>query len=161
MEETNSVRLDLRASLEYTGECGLDPFNTAIGEDNHLRELLFCFSLNEEQAGRIEPEAGCFLGELVFSGAEYRPSSPAADSEGNNNGPENPKAAPLKLPAGLYLFIQRRRMLSREECVDLAIEQQKDGLWERLRLENRLYIRRLFEDGGEVTQLFRPYTGGN
>jgi hypothetical protein len=39
----------------------------------------------------------------------------------------------------------------------MAIEQQKDGLWEQLRLGNHLYIRYLFEDGSPVTQVFRPY----
>jgi hypothetical protein len=39
----------------------------------------------------------------------------------------------------------------------MAIEQQKDGLWERLKPGNRLYLRILSEDGSPVTQLFRPY----
>jgi hypothetical protein len=60
------------------------------------------------------------------------------------------------LPASLYLFTQKRKILDRGECIYTAIEQQKDGLWERLRLGNRLYIRYLFEDGSAVTQLFRP-----
>ena len=128
MEESTSVRLDLRAPLEFAAQSGLDPFGCAAGEGD-AQELLFCFELDREQAGRIDPEAACFLG------------------------PELPL---LILPAGLYLFVQRRRFLGRGECIALAIEQQKDGLWEKLRLESRLYIRRLFEDSSEVTQLFRP-----
>jgi hypothetical protein len=46
--------------------------------------------------------------------------------------------------------------LNREEWLDMALEQQKDGLWERYKPENRLYVRYLFEDGCPVTQLFRP-----
>jgi len=57
----------------------------------------------------------------------------------------------------LYLFAQRRGTLDRGECIGMAIEQQKDGMWERLWLTDRLYIRYLFEDGNFVTQIFRPY----
>jgi hypothetical protein len=57
-----------------------------------------------------------------------------------------------KLNTGAIIF--------REECLQLAIKQQKDGLWEKHRLESRLYIRRLFEDGSTVTQVFRPCSGG-
>ena len=135
------LRLDLRAPLEYAEDAGLDPFSYAAAEGG-VQESLFCFELDKEQAGRIDPDAGLFLGELVFSG-------------GGNNEPGNPST--VRLAAGLYLFTQRRRTLNREECIYLAIEQQKDGLWEKLRLESRLYIRRLFEDSSPVTQLFRPY----
>ena len=61
------------------------------------------------------------------------------------------------LPQGKYLFTQCRSeaVLSRDEWLDLAIEQQKDGLWERNKLLDLLYIRFLFEDGSFVTQVFR------
>jgi hypothetical protein len=65
------------------------------------------------------------------------------------------QAEKVQLPAGLYAFSQKRSWLNREECVFMASEQQKDGLWERLHLGNLLYIRRLFEDGSPVTQFFR------
>ncbi|MDR0289390.1 MAG: hypothetical protein LBI06_00455 [Treponema sp.] len=100
---------------------------------------MFCFELDQGQAGRIDPQEDYFLGKLVFSGKD-------------TNGPDT-----VRLPAGLYLFAQQRGALNREECISMAIEQQKDGLWERLYLENLLYIRRLFEDGSPVTQIFRPY----
>ena len=141
MEESPLVRLDLRAPLEYAEVKGLDPFGCSIAED-YKQESLFCFELDVEQVGRIDPEAGLFLGKLIFSG------------RGNN---ESGNPSTVRLTAGLYLFTQRRRLVNREECIYLAIEQQKDGLWERLQLENRLYIRRLFEDSSPVTQLFRPY----
>jgi len=145
MEESPLVRLDLRAPLEYEEAPGLVPF-TCPPADEAAPELLFCFEIDREQAGRIDPEADCFLGELVFSG------------KGDG------KQGKIQLPAGLYVFAQQRRTagsraLNREECVSMAIEQQKDGMWERLRLESRLYIRCLFEDGSSVTQLFRPYSG--
>ena len=142
MEESPLVRLDLRAPLEYGEAPGLVPF-TSPPANKAAPELLFCFEIDREQADRIDPEADRFLGELVFSGT----------GDG--------KQRKVQLPAGLYVFTQQRRTetLSREECVSMAIEQQKDGMWERLRLGNRLYIRCLFEDGSPVTQLFRPYSG--
>jgi hypothetical protein len=140
MEESPLVRLDLRAPLEYEEAPGLVPFSCPPVVEA-APELLFCFELDREQAGRIDPEADRFLGELVFSG------------KGDG------KQGKIQLPAGLYVFAQQRRTLNREECVSMAIEQQKDGMWERLHLENRLYIRCLFEDGSPVTQLFRPYNG--
>ncbi|MDR0456840.1 MAG: hypothetical protein LBH20_09185 [Treponema sp.] len=132
------MRLDLRAPLEYEETPGLIPFQRLPSADETAEELLLCFELDREQAGRIDPDADCFLGKLVFSGT------------GGGQGK-------VQLPAGLYLFDQQRRALDRQDCVDMAIEQQKDGLWEQLRLENRLYIRYLFEDGSPVTQIFRPY----
>jgi hypothetical protein len=140
MEESPLVHLDLRAPLEYEEAPGLVPFSY-LPADEAAPELLFCFELDREQAGRIDPEADRFLGEIVFSG------------QGNG------RQGKIQLPAGLYLFTQQRRALSREECVGMAVEQQKDGMWERLRLGNRLYIRCLFEDGSPVTQFFRPYSG--
>jgi hypothetical protein len=143
MEESPLVHLDLRAPLEYEEAPGLVPFS-CLPADEAAPELLFCFEIDREQAGRIDPEADRFLGELVCSG------------KGDG------KQGKIQLPAGRYVFTQQRtgsRTLSREECVSMAIEQQKDGLWERLHLGTRLYIRCLFEDGSPVIQLFRPYGG--
>jgi hypothetical protein len=136
MEESLPVHLDLRAPLEYEEAPGLIPFNSLPLTDDSARELLFCFELDPEQAQRIDPEADRFLGELVSAG-----------KSGNGK---------LQLAAGLYLFVQARTVLNRDECIYLAIEQQKDGLWEQLCLGNRLYIRCLFEDGSPVTQILRP-----
>jgi hypothetical protein len=38
----------------------------------------------------------------------------------------------------------------------MAIEVQKDGLWERLEPDSRIYLRFLTEEGRELTQVFRP-----
>ena len=140
MEESPLLHLDLRAPLRYAETPGLDPFSCPVPGASD--ELLFCFELDPEQAAGIEPDPACFPGKLLFAGRE--------------DGERGEKT----LPAGQYLFIQRREALRREEIIDMAVEQQKDGLWERLRLENRLYIRRLFEDNSQVTQLFRPYLQG-
>ena len=140
MEETGAVHLDLRAPLYYTEAPELFPFTCIFPENESGRELLFCFEIESEQAGRIDPAPGGFLGDLVFSG------------QGDG------RQGKIVLPAGFYLFSQRRQALDREESINLAIEQQKDGLWERLSPENSLYIRFLFEDGSPVTQVFRKYT---
>jgi hypothetical protein len=137
MKETPLVRLDLRAPLVYADAPELQPF-TFGGPDAEQQEQLFCFELDAEQSLSIEPDRERFLGDMLFSG------------RGSGDGT-------ARLPAGLYLFTQRRQSLGREDCIDLAIEQQKDGLWERLKPENRLYLRFLYEDGDCVTQLFRPY----
>jgi hypothetical protein len=139
MNNHQSTRLDLRASLYFTHAPGLVPFEYEFPLDETMRELLFCFEIDEKQAASIEPDAACFPGNLIFTGA------------GSGGYGE------FCLPAGLYLFTQERRALDRNECICMAIEQQQDALWEKLKPGNRLYIRYLFEDGSPVTQLFRRY----
>jgi hypothetical protein len=129
------IRLDLRAPLLYTETPGLGAFDCQ-GEETS--EFLFCFEIDQEQSQSIEPNPDIFLGRQVFSGKSVQ----------NQQGD-------LELPAGLYLFAQRRGVIGRTECIALAIEQQKDGLWEKIKLGNRLFLRYLHEDGGQVTQIFR------
>jgi len=138
MEDTPPlVRLDLRAPLLYTETPGLNAFDCPPPSEE-TPEFLFCFELDQEQSQSIEPQPENFLERLVFSGKSVQ----------NQQGD-------LELPAGLYLFAQRRWVIGREECIALAIEQQKDGLWEKIKLGNRLFIRYLYEDKSPVTQLFR------
>jgi hypothetical protein len=138
------VRLDLRAPLLYAESPELDAFNCP--SPGEAEEFIFCFELDQEQSQSIEPQPDTFLERLVFSGRNVE-----ARTQGNRA-----YKVSLELPAGLYLFAQRRGVISREECIALAIEQQKDGLWERINLGNRLFLRLLYEDGSPVTQLFRP-----
>jgi hypothetical protein len=140
METLPLIRLDLRAPLFYAVSPGLEPFAYHAEADGPA-ELIFCFELNPAQSRGIEPDRDNFLGEMVFAGhsTEMREGADTA-----------------RLPAGLYLLAQKREALGRDDCIALAIEQQKDGLWERLKPENLLYVRYLFEDGSAVTQLFRP-----
>ena len=149
MEESRPIRLNLCAPLKYSGAVlGTDPFdclqeNKTGGNGAGIlsAEMLLCFEIDGGQGGRIDPQADVFLGKPVFTG-----------KGGGTNGE-------VCLPAGIYLFTQKRKMLCREECIATAIELQKNGLWERLKLENRLYIRYLFEDGNNVTQFFRLIIG--
>ena len=143
MEESQAVYLFLHSPLCYTKTLELLPFSHSIPENDKSQELLFCFELNGEQANRIDPEPDCFLGKLVFAGK----------GEGKANAGNE---ISVQLPAGKYLFLQQRKVLDKDECVALAVEQQKDGLWERAQLKNLLYIRYLFEDGSPVTQVIRP-----
>jgi len=136
------VRLDLRAPLLYTEAPELDAFNCPQ-PDEAGTEFIFCFELDQEQAQSIEPQPEKFLGRQILSGKNLQ-------NQNQKNGQKN-----LELPAGLYLFTQRRGLSSREEFIAMAIEQQKDGLWEKIKLKNLLFLRYLYEDGGPVTQIFR------
>jgi hypothetical protein len=94
-------------------------------------EKLYCFLLDENERSSFEPDRETLLGRLVFSQV---------------------------LPEGNYLFAQKRDILSRDEIIDMAVEIQAEGLWQRLKPGNMLYLRYLFEDSKAVTQLFRPYS---
>jgi hypothetical protein len=140
MEKTPLIRLDLRAPLYYSEIEGLPP---TIGEND---DILLFYELNPEQSRSIEPVREFLLGPLVFAGRKI-------DSLPDGT------ARTFVLPAGNYLFTQYRGdcdVLEPAEWLDMAIEQQKDGLWERHKPESRLYLRFLFEDGRYVTQLLRP-----
>ena len=151
MEETAPLKLKLYAPLVYTEVTGIDLFGFRLPQNEAVKhqmskELLFCFEIDPEQSGRIDPQPESFPGKLVFSG----------ESQGKQGSIPTGSIPTGSIPSGLYFFSQVRRILDREECVYRAIELQKDGLWERLWLDNRLYIRYLFEDGRPVTQFFRP-----
>jgi hypothetical protein len=144
--QINPTKLNLCAPLFYKKE-PLDPYNSTI--DNV--EQLFCFEINRKEAQSIEPDTANYLGSLIAGGSLAVNRHPE-DSGGLDSLEERDE---LELPAGKYFFAQLPEFLGREDCIQMAIEVQKDGLWERLVLENRLYIRRLFEDGRRVTQVFR------
>ena len=128
MNESPLMRLYLHAPLFY---------ESALS-DSEAKESLSCYELDGEQSESIEPDSDRLLGKLLFSG------------KGDG------KSGDVSLPAGKYLFNQQRKELDLQECIDMAVEQQKDGLWEREKLKNILYIRHLHEDNSPVTQLFRP-----
>ena len=160
MDAPAFVWLDLRVSLDYVkypvpmplwysrgaGE-NADP---EITENCCGMEQLFCFKLDPVQSRSIEPESGQFLDTLLFSA--YLPQQ----EQGRLASVDGNQADAVQLPAGVYLFTQKKATLEKEACIDMAIEQQKDGLWERHKLQSLLYIRFLFEDGKHVTQIFRP-----
>jgi len=109
-------------------------------------EFILCYEINPAQSRSIEPFREQFLGNLAYTG------------QITLNNKNILQSSPVYLPAGHYLFIQQRgsRVLNKDEWLDLAIEQHKDGLWERNKLDDLLYTRFLHEDSMFVTQIFRP-----
>jgi len=94
-------------------------------------ELLFIYELDESQYQCFEPDMEKFIQRSII----------------NDD---------LILPAGDYIFTQKKENLSMEGTIKLAVEMQAEGLWQRLKPGRYLYVRKLFEDGSIVTQLFRP-----
>jgi len=137
--ETEISTLNLLSPLYYVPEEKPEPFGCPDGE------RLFCFGLNEAQSRSFEPDKEKLLGSLIFSGRAA--GELTIDAKGKH----------LELPRGNYLFIQKRKILNREEISGLAVELQQEGLWQRLIPGDRLYLRYLFEDGSWVTQLLRPH----
>ena len=145
-----NMNLDLRAPLVYAKIDEIPPElgRNALPEGNG--EFLLCFDLDLLQSRSIEPDPRLLPGALVFVGRK-------GGSEADNL---IDPALTVSLPAGNYLFVQQRgAVMGREEWLDMAIEQQKDGLWEMFRPEARIFVRYLYEDGQPVTQLFRPLPG--
>ncbi|MCL2381581.1 MAG: hypothetical protein FWC64_08315 [Treponema sp.] len=138
MVKVNISRLNLVSPLYYTLEKDFEPFGYKEGDG----EKLFCFELDETQAMEFDPGKTDFLKNLVFSGR----AEDGAD-----------RRLCMELPQGNYLFAQQREILGWEEIAGMAVEVQQEGLWQRLSLGGKLYLRYLFEDGCCVTQLFRPY----
>jgi hypothetical protein len=143
MEQAELVKLTLLAPILYTADERIDPWSQGVMESRE--ERLFCFEIPGPEAFSIEPLEDHFLGPLLFAGRLLK----------IGEDPEPGKL--LELPAGKYFFSQRRRALNREDFILAAMENQKDGLWERLRPKKLLYLRRLFEDHSPVTQVLRPY----
>ncbi|MDR0387064.1 MAG: hypothetical protein LBH57_03415 [Treponema sp.] len=147
MAEFTVKKLILAAPLVYRKDDSLR--FPSCGTDRE--EVLFRLALDPSQSRSIEPDRAAFPGRLVTAG------SPAGRKEegegsGNVNAPDL-----LELPAGTYFFAQvREPALGTETLINMIIEVQQEGLWERFSLDERLYIRRLFEDGRAVVQVFRP-----
>ena len=141
------LNLRLTTSLFYTPIEKPEPFNyTESSEAGHGTEMLFCFDLDEDQYRSFEPEKDKIIKNLVFGGV-YAGEKPDSSAAGKL----------LELAPGDYLFAQKRELLGRDEIIELVLEIQMEGLWQRLRPEKKIYLRYLFEDGKTVTQLFRPY----
>ena len=135
-------RLKLISPLFFIPDCFTDPeapFNYTLESG----EKLFCFELDKIHAKKFEPDKKHFPGFLIFSGKAV---------EGK------PQGTTLELPQGDYIFTQVQDILSKEDIIELAVELQNEGLWQRLELGSQYYLRYLFEDKRGVTQLFRPYT---
>jgi hypothetical protein len=148
MPEYRIVNLHLRASLYYTGEDGLNYGTLGDGTADRAvsGEYLFGFEIDSGQYRSIEPESASFIGKPFFRGR----LSPV------QNGGQDPQGTFFALEAGRYLFMQSREPVGREGILDMALELQKEGLWEGFDLDRRLFLRYVFEDGCMVSQLWRP-----
>ena len=94
-------------------------------------EKLICYTLNMRDAFRIDPDP---LKYFIFG----------------------PEEVPV-LEEGFYFVAQiQKEDLKDAELLEAAIELQKEALWSRLKLEEKLYLRRLFEDNSILIQLWRP-----
>ncbi|MDR0314195.1 MAG: hypothetical protein LBI14_11445 [Treponema sp.] len=142
MMKPEIVCLNLLQPLLYCADLEADPW-----EAKNDGEKLFCFELEPLLAQEFQPDKKKFPGALVFAGSSNSETQAKAVQD----------ALIAELPRGNYLFAQAREALSRSEIIDLAIEVQNEGLWQRLDLGFRYYLRFLFEDGSVVTQIFRPY----
>jgi hypothetical protein len=153
MQESRIVKLHLQSPIYYIPDNDLNyrffsremvPTDTAAVS----REYLFGFEIAPGEYLNIEPEAGAFLGEPFFRG--YTGPTPSGD--------QCPAAALFTLEAGQYLFMQSQEAMDWEGILDMALEIQKEGLWEGFALDRRLFLRYVFEDGSMVTQVWRPVT---
>jgi len=117
--------------------------------------MLFCFVLNPTEACKIDPAPDCYLDSMAASGS-------LPHSLGHSFAKQGSTEDVLELPAGLYAAAQIRCfMQNKVELTEAAIELQKEALWTRNKMENTLYVRRLFEDDSPVTQLLRPVVFSN
>ena len=139
---------------ERSADCPPMEVTGAPGE-----ERLFCFELDEREAGSFEPDKNGLLARLVFGGAAAG-CEPGWAPGGDPGGTKGAEETQPELPRGKYLFAQKREILSRDDIITMAVEIQQEGLWQRLEPGKTLYLRYLFEDGSFVTQLFRPYLKG-
>ena len=147
-------RLKLLSPLFYTPDEGLKDAFLPLEEGEG--ELLFCFELEEANYRSFEPDKGIFFEKMIFAGRAVKMLSCGPLPAAVQIGGKELSVGQFQLAAGNYLFSQERRLLTKEEAAALALEIQAEGLWQRLNLGRKLYLRRLFEDGSQVTQIFRP-----
>jgi len=105
-------------------------------------DFIQCYRINPSQSRNIEPDPAKFIENLHFTGQKDDIES---------------KGEKVELPKGQYIFSQYRaeNVLKKDEWLEMVIEQQKDGLWERKELNDLFFLRFLYEDGAFVTQIFR------
>jgi hypothetical protein len=141
MHKFRILNLYLQAPLFYTRDENPEPFKY----DPSKGELLFYFELDGAQYRSIEPDRDAYLGRLISGGLLVSPSSL-----------EHEAGSLIELPRGQYLFAQGAEIPDREGYIQMAVEVQKEGLWQRLTLGRGLYLRYLYENGKPLTQVFRP-----
>jgi len=148
------TRLNLINPLYYVPEPELDPFVNPFlqaGEEAKNRESLFCFKIADSIANEFEPDRVFYPGDLVFAGSAESEKDIVCNIKSAGSG-----MSFFELPRGNYIFMQIRDVPGKNGIIDFVIETQKEGLWQRLMLGSRYYVRYVFEEC-PVTQIFRPY----
>lgn len=156
------INLNLINPLFFIHDASLKPFEPAISENTESFETLFSFQLDESASMEFEPDKKKFPGTLIFSGraAEKKIANENAANENRDNGI-------FELARGNYLFTQFRVYPAwfadiaktpgklREIIMDLAIEVQQEGLWQRMKPLPWYCLRYVYEDRGAAVQIFR------
>jgi hypothetical protein len=147
--------LCLYAPLWYVSDPALKPFQYSEGE-----ETVMAFELARGAGQSIDPDPADYLGPLLWmgraipvragTGSDQTGAGVAADTV---SAPD--RAGAFCIPGGRYFFSQIREPLERDGWTRLAIEVQKEGLWQRKRLGSRLYLRVVYEDGAAAAQILR------
>jgi hypothetical protein len=138
---TDFFRLKIVSPLYYTRGALSFPEPRSAGPG---QEFLFYFSIKSGEALRIDPVSENYLGPLIAAGTAEGARITNADSAG------------LTLPAGDYFFTQIREKADKTDFINMAIELQKEALWERLKPGETVYFRSLWEHGTPVSQVLRP-----
>lgn|GEM_PF-549903 len=150
----------LLTPIKYLKTNKKDPFNNYQVDNNQGNcESIYCFEIDQSQSGAFEPDKNSLPGTLVFAGSAIAGSA-LIESDLIGSAFKKPETAEpvIELPQGNYLFCQARDIIGREKIIDLMADVQQEGLWQRLVLHNRCYLRFLYEDGSTVTQILRPYS---
>jgi hypothetical protein len=149
MPAPSLLKLHLAAPLFYRKEPGIRPFVSAPPGG----EILIRFEIAPSQVLAFEPDGAEYLARLDSAGI----LEPAGEAE--LPGPGGAEGY-LELPRGDYFFAQAWEALDREAFIALAVEVQKEALWQRLVPDSPVYLRYLHEENRPVTQVFRPLARG-
>ena len=152
------TRLTLGQSLRYRRDDALTPFDRANRDAARAgREMMFSLIIDSARGQDFgAASGGRYFAALLNAGkisAETPEHSPASSPDPSGAGET------VDIPAGTYFFTQTRDIPGEDAITLMALELQREGLWRRLVMENRVYLRYLYEDGSAVTQLFRPLAG--
>jgi hypothetical protein len=138
MRDFSVKKLTLVSPLKYVRDDSLRPFTSDGGQG----EFLFVFA-----------QESAFPGSLVAAGAILDGEDLDAGETGEHRAGQREY---LELPAGTYLFAQIRGAADREALIDMMVQVRQEGLRQGFVLDERLYLRYLWEEGQPVAQVFRP-----
>jgi hypothetical protein len=142
MSANSITRLDLRERLIFYSSTNFFALPKKQAELEKFEEIVFCIKLKETAFMDFSVQYDQFFKKLIFCGCKKYDI-------------QNQQKI-VEIPCGLYLFSQQNQFFHKDDCILEAIEQQKNGLWEKFKLNDILYIRYLLEKENWITQFFRP-----